>query len=221
MKKLFCFVLSLFLLTGCGNMGNTPTKRVEELLNKYQTNDESVLADLDDVLMGDINLTDDERNDYRDFMKKHYEDMKYKIKNETIDGDSATVEAEITVRDYSSVVNDANNYRIDNSSEFNDENTFASYRLDKLRDVTDTQTYTITFHLTKVNDKWTVDPLTSEDESKLNGLFGVYDVNRSSNSDAGISNQSNVSTADDNAGLNDTDNNLDTANDNNNEMKNE
>ena len=83
---------------------------------------------------------------------------------------------EITVRNYSGVVNEANDYRLNNASEFNDSNTFASYRLGKLKDVTDTETYTIVFTLTKTNDEWQVNPLSSDDESKLNGLYGVADI---------------------------------------------
>ena len=146
MKKLFCILLSVFILTGCGNMNNTPTKKVEELLSKYQSNDSEVMNDLDNVLLMDSNFTDDERNDYREFMKKHYQDMTYKIKNESIDGDSATVEVEVTVRNYSNAVNEANDYRLNNASEFDDNNTFATYRLGKLKDVTDTETYTIVDH---------------------------------------------------------------------------
>ena len=177
MKKLFCFLLALFVLSGCGNMNNTPTKKVEEFLGKYQTNDNEVMSDLDDVLLFDTDLTDDERNDYREFMKKHYQDMMYKIKDETIDGDTATVEAEITVRNYADAVNSANDYRLENASEFDDNNTYASYRLDKIKKVTDTETYTIIFNLTKVDDEWTINPISADDESKINGLYGVTDVN--------------------------------------------
>ena len=176
MKKLFYVLLSVFILTGCGKMNNTPTKKVEALLSKYQSNDSEVMNDLDNVLLMDSNFTDDERNDYKEFMKKHYQDMTYKVKDESIDGDSATVEVEITVRNYSGVVNEANDYRLNNASEFNDSNTFASYRLGKLKDVTDTETYTIVFTLTKTNDEWQVNPLSSDDESKLNGLYGVADI---------------------------------------------
>ena len=176
MKKVFCILLSIFILTGCGKMNNTPTKKVEALLSKYQSNDSEVMNDLDNVLLMDSNFTDDERNDYKEFMKKHYQDMTYKIKNESIDGDSATVEVEVTVRNYSNAVNEANDYRLNNSSEFDETNTFASYRLGKLKDVTDTETYTIVFTLTKTDDEWQVNPLSTDVESKLNGLYGVADI---------------------------------------------
>ena len=71
MKKVLYFLVAIVLLTGCSctaDMGNTPTKKVEEYLNKYQTNDEDVVSDLDDVLTNDITLTDDERTNYSDLV---------------------------------------------------------------------------------------------------------------------------------------------------------
>ncbi len=210
MKKFICLIISLVILTGCGNMNNTPTKKVEAFLNKYQTNDSDVMADLDDVLLFDADLTDDERNDYREFMKKHYQDMTYKIKDETIDGDSATVTAEITVRNYTDAVNNANNYRLENASEFNDENTFASYRLGEIKKVTDTETYTLTFYLTKLDEQWTINPISSDDESKLNGLYGVTDVNSSA-----IDSTDTTQNTNDNQSTNDNQNTSDATTDNN------
>ena len=180
MKKVLYFLMAVVLLTGCSctaNMGNTPTKKVEEYLNKYQTNDDDVVSDLDDVLTNDTTLTDDERDQYSDFMKTHYRDMQYEIKDETIDGDTATVNAEVTVRNYADAVNEANDYRLNNADEFDDTNTYATYRLDRLKEVTDTETYTITFHLTKENDEWKVDNLSDDELRKLSGMYGVTDVN--------------------------------------------
>ena len=180
MKKVLYFLVAVILLTGCSctaNMGNTPTKKVEDYLNKYQTSDDDVVSDLNDVLTNDTTLTPEERDNYSDFMKTHYKDMQYEIKDETIDGDTATVDAEITVRSYADAVNEANDYRLNNPDVFDEDNTFASYRLGKLKEVTDTETYTITFHLTKKNEEWKIDNLSDDDLRKLSGLYGVTDVN--------------------------------------------
>jgi predicted small lipoprotein YifL len=178
MKKVLCLLMALVILTGCGSkMGNTPTKKVEAFLNKYQTSDKDVMDDLDNTLNNDTTLTDSERTDYRNFMKKHYQDLTYKIKNEKIDGNIATVETEITVRNYADAVNKANEYRSNNPDKFNSTNTFATYRLNQLKKVTKTATYTINFYLAKSNDEWTVNDLSDQDESKINGLYGVNDAN--------------------------------------------
>lgn len=176
MKKIILFLIPLIILTGCGNMeiGNTPSKKVEDYLNKYQTLDKNVLEDLDNTLTGDATLTDAERKEYRDFMKKHYQDMKYEIKDETIDGDNATVIVEVTVRDYSGTVSSADAYRNANPDQFDGDNdalSFSSYRLDELKKVTDTVTYTINFTLLKRDDKWVLDQLSNEDLNKINGLY--------------------------------------------------
>lgn len=178
MKKFLLGLIAVVILTGCGtNMSNTPTKRVEEYLNKYQTLDDSVLEDLDTTLTADTTLAEDDRNDYRDFMKKHYQDMKYEIKDETIDGDNATVEVEITVRDYSKAVADANTYKNENQDKFQNESgesdiaKFSSYRLEELKKVTDTTTYTLNLTLTKQNDEWVLNQLSDEDLNKINGLY--------------------------------------------------
>ncbi len=179
MKKFLLIMLSsLFILTGCdSNMDNTPTKRVEAFLGNYQSLDSSVMEDLDTVLTSDTSLDAEDREGYKEFMKKHYQDLKYEIKDEKIDGDKATVDAEITVRSYASAVADAENYKSENEADFKGEDgqtdtaLFSKYRLEELEKVKDTETYTITFNLTKENDEWKLEELSDEDLNKINGLY--------------------------------------------------
>ena len=176
MKRLLILFMSLLVFTGCGtDMGNTPTKKVEDFLGKYQTNDADVISDLNDVLASLITLNDDDQDNYREFMEKHYQDMQYTIKDETIDGDKATVETEIKVRNYADAYNDAEQYYINHKDEFDDDNSYADYRLDKLKEVTEMQTYTINFKLTKKNGEWEMDALSDDDEAKFNGFYGAKD----------------------------------------------
>ena len=179
MKKFLFTILMVITLTGCslGNMENTPTQRVEDYLSKYQRLDNSVLEDLDTTLMGEESLTDDERDDYKEFMKKHYQDLEYEIKDETVDGDNATVTAEITVRDYTNAISTADNYKTNNEDKFSDDSgnydptLFSSYRLEELKKVTEKTTYTITFTLIKQDGKWKLNQLSDEDLNKINGLY--------------------------------------------------
>ena len=178
MKKIFLVFAIIFFMCGCsmGNMENTPTRQVENYLNKYQSLDKSVLEDLDNILMGDSSLNDSERNEYRDFMKKHYQDLQYEIKNETIDGDNANVQAEVTVRDYTNAINSANDYKNQNESKFQtdgnyDPTLFSSYRLSELKKVRGTTTYTILFTLVKKDGKWVLNQPSDEDLNKINGLY--------------------------------------------------
>lgn len=179
MKKFLVIIFSaLFILTGCDSkLDNTPTKKVEEFLNNYQSLDSKVMEDLDTTLAADPDLNEDNKSEYKEFMKKHYQDLKYEIKDEKIDGDKATVETEITVRNYTKSVADAENYKSENTAEFNGEDgnydatLFSTYRLDELKKVTDTETYTITFNLTKQDDIWKLEDLSDEDLNKINGLY--------------------------------------------------
>jgi len=179
MKKfLLMLTTCLIVLTGCDSkMDNTPTKKVETFLNNYQTLDNSVIEDLDSVLAADTSLSDDDRKDYKSFMEKHYKDLKYEIKDEKIDGDKASVEAEVTVRNYTKSVSDSENYKSKNKEEFNGEDgnydatLFSTYRLEELEKVTETSTYTINFTLTKQDDEWKLNELSDEDLNKINGLY--------------------------------------------------
>ena len=179
MKKIFGFLATLLLLTGCenGTLLNTPTKKVEMFLANYQTLDADVLEQLDDVVDREDTFDDDQKDTYRDIMKKHYKDLTYEIKDEVIDGDTATVTTEIEVTDYSKVMKETDTYRTENEGEFTntageyDEKLFIDYRLEKLKEAKETVKYTIDFTLTKVDDEWKLDTLTEEQEDKIHGLY--------------------------------------------------
>ena len=166
MKKFFTFLTVSLILTGCSigeDMSNTPTKRVEEYLNNYQTLDSNVLAKLDAIVNNEEVFDEDQKITYRDILKKHYQDLTYTIKEETVNGDKATVETEIEVTDYTKALKEAESYRTTNESEFLDDNEefnetkFNSYRLELIKDSKERVKYTIYFSLTKENDEWVKD----------------------------------------------------------------
>ena len=179
MKKILISLALILCLTGCdiGNtLDNTPTKRVETFLNKYQTLDDEVLDSLDYVISEEILFNGEQRDKYRDIIKTNYQKMMYKIKDEEIDGDSAIVTAEIEVIDYSKIMSEAESYRMENPEEFMtdseyDESKFIDYRLEELKNAKEKVKYTIELSLTKVNDEWILDDLTKENEAKLNGVY--------------------------------------------------
>ena len=45
------------------------------------------------------------------------------------------------------------------------------YKVEKMKDVTDTTTHTIELSLTKENGMWKVEQLSNDDISKLHGLY--------------------------------------------------
>ena len=176
MKKLIT-ILSILLFTGCTlDISNTPTKKVEEFLNKYQILDEEVLNQLDNVIDSKTNLNNENKEEYRKIIKKQYKDMQYTIKEESIDGDEATVTVQIIVKDFTKIINDAEVYKRQNMNEFYEneiynDNLYKKYLIDKLKDAKDRVTYTVEFKVHKQNRKWVLDPITEEIEDKILGIY--------------------------------------------------
>lgn len=124
MKKiLLCFscIMAIVLLSGC-TMDNTPTKKVENFLDNYKNQDETVLTQLKEMVDTDPLMDETQKGTYTDIMKKQYEDLTYDIKDEVINGDTATVTAEIEVYDYYKINQDAQTYYNNNPNEFNNNN---------------------------------------------------------------------------------------------------
>ena len=182
MKKIFIIILTLIIISGCSlninDIDNTPIKKVESYLNNYQKLTDDVLNDLNLVVEKEQLFNSNQKSIYKDIMKKNFQNMVYSIKDETVNGDNAMVEVEITVYDYYKVIKFSDNYLNNNMNEFtNKDNTinlekFTDYKLDKMKNNTDKVKYTIYFNLTKdENNKWIVDELSELDEEKILGIY--------------------------------------------------
>lgn len=177
-RILFVFLGFLVIFTtACDNVSNTPTRKVEELMGKYQSVDEDVLDDLNDVINSESNLTDKQQDRYRELLKKQYQNLTYEIKEEKIDGDNATVETEIEVIDLAKVNKDAENYLKEHKDEFNDDKgnfsqeKYTDYKLDKMEDAKDKIKYTLELTLTKEDNEWKLDNLTETERQKIHGIY--------------------------------------------------
>ena len=110
-------------------------------------------------------------------MKHHYQNLSYEIKDSRVDGDKATVTVEIEVTDYSKVIAATKVYLEANKKEFLDEsgnydNTkFNDYRLEELSKTKDKVKYTLDLTLTKKDGEWKLDPITSDIEDKIHGIY--------------------------------------------------
>lgn len=170
-------VVTLFILTGCNTMMNTPTKKVEKLLSMYQTKDEEVLRQLDDVLLTETILDTNLKDRYRELMKKQYSNLSYQIKDETVDGDVAVVETEIEVYDYNSAIENVENNLISDSNNYMDDtgnlltNVYNEEKITLMENIKNRVTYTINFTVSKIDDEWVVDDLTETERLKLHGLY--------------------------------------------------
>lgn len=170
----------LFLVLACGcenNLMNTPTKRVETLLNNYITVNDDVLKDLDNIVNMETTMSDAQKESYKDIMKKLYQNLSYEIKDETIDGDVATVEVEIEVYNYQKGIDDANEYYKNNQTEFLKEDNsidmlkFNDYKIGILKNVNEKVKYTLDLTLSKIDNKWVLDDLTDTQISKIHGMY--------------------------------------------------
>lgn len=171
MKKKLIFgmllVSLLLIFTGCTDLMNTPTKRVEELFSKYQTLDKDITKEIDTLVKSE-NLTDEEANRYRNIIEKQYKMLVYNVKDEKIDGDNATVTVQIEVLDYKSAIQKVDlNYQDDNY----DKVKYTKDKLDALEQTKDKVTYTIEVPLVKKNKKWQVSNLSNDDLKKIQGMY--------------------------------------------------
>lgn len=168
MKKILSILVFLFLLVGC-SLSNTPTSKVEDLLSKYQMLDSDIKNGIDSVLEGE-SLTEDQRNRYRKLIENQYKNLSYEVKDETIDGNTATITVEIEVLDYKKSINETNEYYLGATGyttyEYNDT------KLSNLEKVKDKVTYTIDFDVVKDNDgNWKISSLSNETIKKIQGMY--------------------------------------------------
>ena len=107
MKKIIGIFIFLLLLVGC-SLSNSPTSKVEDLLTKYQTLDKDIVNGINSIIEEE-NFTSIQKDRYKKIIEKQYKNLTYEIKNERIDGETASVTTEIEVIDYKKVVNEVNN----------------------------------------------------------------------------------------------------------------
>lgn len=164
-KKILLFVIPLLLLVGC-ELGNTPTSTVENLLTKYQKLDSDINSGIDSILL-EQNMLDDQKERYRALIEKQYKNLSYEIKEELIDGNTATVITEIEVIDYKRAISDL---VFDNS--IYTKETYDNEKLNRLENANEKITYTIEFTLTKdEDDMWRLDALNNEEIKKIQGMY--------------------------------------------------
>lgn len=196
-KIVVCAFILLLVIVGCSNNMSTPTNKVEEFLGKYQSMDEDVLKQLDQVIKDDDTMNDDQKDKYKALMEKQYQNLSYKIENEDIEGNSATVDVEIEVLDYATTASKAQEYYNEHKEEieekYNDKKedndnslenagddvlqaveesvAYINYKLEELETANDTVTYNMTFYLTKEDGEWILQDISDLDRKKLHGLY--------------------------------------------------
>ena len=171
-----CVVLLLF--TGCSLSvdDTTPEEAVDTFFEKYRSKDDNIITQLIDTIASE-ELLDEQKEKYQELMEKQYDQFAYVIKNIDETEAKAAATIELTVLNYRSAIIKAEEELKNNPEKFNDnegnfsEEKYMDYKIEKMKEVTDTTTHTIELSLTKENDMWKVNELSGNDISKLHGLY--------------------------------------------------
>ena len=162
-KIILLLCVCLFIITGC-ELNNNPTSKTEELLGNYQGLDKNITYNEQDLINEEVD-NNEIKEQYIKIIKKQYRNLEYEIKEETIDGDRATITTEIEVVDYKKVLNQYINNTVKTD-------TIHKEIIKKLNNAKEKVTYTIDFTVTKdKKGNWEMDNLTKEQKEKLLGIY--------------------------------------------------
>lgn len=178
MKKVLVVLCAILLFTGCScSLNDTkPEEAVETFFEKYRAKDDNIITQLKDTIENE-DLNDSAKEKYQDLMEKQYDSFAYVIKDIKEEKDEAVATVELTVLNYRSAILKTEEELKSNPEKFNDEegnfseDKYMDYKIEKMQEVTDTTTHTIELSLTKENGMWKVNQLSSDDISKLHGLY--------------------------------------------------
>ena len=179
MKKILFCLLFLFcsvLLVGCGEE-MTPTEAVRDYMEGYVTLDDNVVNQLNEYVKTNETLSDEQRDVYKEILRKQYSSLTYDIKSEKIEGDTAYVNVTINVKDLYKIQKETNEYYEQNKDEFNDDEglynvaLFVDYQLDKMKAATETVSYDLELKVVKNAGDWDVTQLSNSDLEKIHGIY--------------------------------------------------
>jgi len=175
MKKIIVLLVTLILF-GC-NLSNTPSHEVEKYLDNFINLSDEVKMDIDSKSSYEA-LNQENKETYKQALIRQYENMKYEIKDESINDNTALVKAYVTVFDYYKTDNLSKEYLNNHIEDFNDVNglfdneKYNTYRLGELLKSKDTTTYEVTFNLKKdSNGNWILENPSRETLEKINGFY--------------------------------------------------
>lgn len=174
MKKFLTIFVILLSLTACG--GNTAKGAVDNYLKKYRNLDSEVLIDLEKIIEKE-NLTNEQREKYREVLKKQYKDLSFEVIEEEYDNDISYVTVKLSVYDLYKAQSNASTYLLNNMEEFYNENNeyeesmYIDYKLEEMKNMNDKVEYKITFTVVKEDDKYIVEQPSEETLQKIHGIY--------------------------------------------------
>ena len=175
MKKIVLLIIIMISLWAC-SLINTPSSVVENYLDKYTSLSEDVITDMESTIINE-NLSEENREIYKNVLLRTYQNLKYEIKDETIDGEKAEVIVKITIYNLDKIKTEADNYINEHIDEFTDvnhnfnEELYDSYRLNAMLNTSEIVSYDVKFKLTKIDNEWTLNNPDRETLEKIHGLY--------------------------------------------------
>ena len=164
-KIFFLLVLSL-ILVGCDNIERTAKITVQDYLNNYKL----------DELIENEDLSDNQKNIYKEVLQRQYKNLKYKVINEKYMENESIITVELTVYNYYKAQQEIVDYLKNNRKEFYkdgvyDEELYIDYKLDKMKNYKETVTYVLDFKFKKENNRWELQNLSNDDIEKIHGIY--------------------------------------------------
>ena len=175
MKKLL-FLLIAISLCSCTNKPLTAKSTVESYLNNYKNLSENVINDLNKVVENE-NIDDSLKDKYKEVLKREYENIDYKITDESYENNTAIVKVSITVYDLYLAQKEASEYLNNNISEFYDENNiynknkYIEYKLNKMLNQDQLVTYEIEFVTEMSDNTWIIKEVPKDTLEKIHGIY--------------------------------------------------
>lgn len=148
---------------------NSPIELTKSYLENYQELGKEVISNIKYSYKD--KLSTKQEKSYIDAMKRQYEKLHFTIISEEVLDKTASIVAEVTIYDYNSCYNKANNYVLNYAYRFQSENKKVDYKLSQIAKCTDKVTYDIEFKYSKSGLGWQMESLSSDDLRKLDGTF--------------------------------------------------
>lgn len=174
MKKILLVLIGIFILSAC-SFTSSPSTKAEEYLSRYTSLNEDVLQDLETTTSSE-NLSTANKDVYKEVLKRQYQNIKYTVKDEEINGDKATVTMKITVYDLYKADKASLDYLNLHNDEFYvngiiNQDKYDTYKVNNMLNTNETVDYEIEMYLNKENGTWIVQDVDNQTLSKIHGLY--------------------------------------------------